>query len=199
MGIIEVSAPKNRLTLTQRWSHIFTLGLALALFLFGLNMRSSILNASVPYLNNEVGIEAELPANWLLDTDGDYVFRARDVAKRGYKTTIQMSVRPISDDTAARNVSDRLALDRGQTLIDYNIQSTDPYTFTEPDDSLAVNYSYVSRNTSPFLRSVPFVVLGLDIITLQRGQAIITTFRAEADIFDQEFVRFERFLRTLEF
>lgn len=199
MGIIEVGAPKRQLTLIQRWSHTFTIAAALLLFLLGLNLRQNALTATVPYVNNIVGIDAQYPANWLLDTTGNYVFRVRDMSRFGYKTNIQMSVRPVGGDADERNVADRLALERGQTLIDYNVQNSVPYSLTEANDSLAIFYSYVSRDASPFLQSVPYVVRGMDIISLQRGQAIVTTFRAEADVFEQEFPRFERFLASLAF
>jgi hypothetical protein len=183
----------------QRWANVLALTLAIALFLYGINLRQATLDATVLYSNIQAGISAFYPRNWLLDTRGDYVFRVRDMSRLGFKTTIQISVQPVSADMEARNIADRLALTRARTFTDYTVLAVEPYILGEDTNARAVSYTYVSRETSPFLQGIPDVVVGLDILTLTRGQAIIITYRAEASAYTRELRRFQQFLQTLEF
>lgn len=200
MGIIEVNPQKNELTLTQRWAHSLTILTALVIFAFGLNLRQGTLNATVTYSDVRAGIDAIYPERWLLDTDSDdYVFRIRNMTRRGFKTVIQISIRPVSPETTPQNIITRLALTRGQTLTDYDIRSSFAFTLREPDDAQATSYTFVSTETNPLLEGIPSVVRGLDIITITRGQAIIITFRAEADVYDEEYQIFQQFLRDLDY
>lgn len=198
MSLIEINAPKNELTLLQRWSNTIAILLALVLLVLGLNWKQQLTTSASTYTNPRAGISVSYPQRWLLDTDGDYVFRIRDVTRRGFKTTIQVSVRPTSPDTTERNIIDTLNLSRA-AITDYFVQTIEPFTLRETDDALSIFYTYVDREANPLLESVATVVLGQDIITIQRGQAIIITFRAEADAFNEEYEQFEKFLRSLRF
>lgn len=199
MRVIEVITDSQDLTLRQRWAHLFTMLVAVALLLFGLNLRNGIFNATVLFDSPEAGIQALYPENWLIDTLGDYVFRVRDMTHSGYKTTIEVAVRPIGADTQERNIADRLTLDRLQTFTDYAVQPAQPYTLPSGISGQSVSYTYVNRNASPFLASIPSVVRGLDVLVVSGGQVIIMTYRADRTIFDQEFERFEQFLRDIQF
>lgn len=183
----------------QRWSNVFTIITASLLFLYGINLRETTLNATTLYTNVRAGITAFYPANWLLDAGENTIFRARDMTQPGFKTTIQIAIQPISSATTERNLADRLALLRAQTFTDYNILSVEPYLLRGEISAQAVAYTYVNRDTGPFQAGIPVVVTGLDIITLSRGQALIITFRAQSDVYEREFFRFEQFLRTLDF
>jgi hypothetical protein len=198
MRLIEITGGKAD-NPRQRWANVLALALAIAMFLYGVNLRQTTLDATVLYSNIRAGISALYPRNWLLDTRGDYVFRVRDMSRVGFKTTIQISVQPVSADMEARNVADHLALTRARTFTDYTVLSVEPYALGEDTNARAVAYTYVSRETSPFLQGIPDVVVGLDILTLTRGQAIIITYRAEASVYDRELSRFQQFLKTLEF
>jgi hypothetical protein len=116
----------------------------------------------------------------------------------GFKTTIQISLIPISSDTTERNVADKLALERSATLIDYRQLSVEPFTFRDRVADL-VTYTFVSREFSPFLESIPVVVIGTDIIFLNEGRAIVLSFRADSENYDAEYPTFNRFLNSLEF
>lgn len=199
MRVIEVITDSQDLTLRQRWAHLFTILVAVVLILVGLNQRNSIFRATVLFDSPEAGIQALYPENWLIDTLGEYVFRVRDMTQPGFKTTIEVTVRPIGADTEERNIADRLTLDRLQTFTDYSVQPAQPYML--PDGSLgqSISYTYVSRNPSPFLANIPTVVRGFDVLVVSGGQVIIMTFRADRTIFDLEFNRFEQFLRDIQF
>lgn len=199
MQVIEIIGTNDDLTLRQRWSTVFTILVSVALLLFGLNLRNRILVATSVFESTQAGIRAEYPQNWLIDTQGDYVFRVRDMARSGFKTTIQVSVLPIGPDAEERNVAERLALSRLSVLTAYEQLAVDPYILPDGSSAQAVSHTFVNRNTSPFLQGVPSVVRGLDILALRGGQAIVITFRADAAIYEQEFQRFDVFLRRLEF
>lgn len=197
--ILNTPSPGRPLTQTQRWSTLFTIILALVMFGFGLNMRAQITGAVAAYEDTRIGIRLNYPEGWLLNTNSsDYVFRIRDMTRAGFKTTIQISVRPVSSATTERNVADQLARSRVLTLQDYRVLNIGMGTLGEIPVEI-VRYTYNDQSTSPFLQSFSTVVEGLDILTIQRGQAIIISFRAEANSFDDEYPIFEAFLNDLEF
>jgi len=197
--MIELIGSANELSFTQRWSHYLTLFIAFFGISYALNLQSQALNAVVSYTNVQAGITASYPANWLLDTQGNYVFRVRDMSHTDFNTTIQVAVRPVSEDTTERNVLDSLSLNRSQILTDYTVLSIDDYLLPDETTGRAMRYVYVSRDPSPFLESIPVVVSGLDILTMERGQAIIITFRVNASQFDEELSLFEQFLDNLSY
>lgn len=198
MQVIEIFAEVEGLSLRQRWAHIFTLLVAVLALLLGLNFRTQALNASSFYESPRAGISAFYPRNWLLDTSGDYVFRVRDMTQTGFKTTLQVTVRPVGADAEERNVSDRLTLDRLPILTDYGILADEAFNLAG-SEARAVSYSFVSSDANPFLQAVPSVVRGVDILTIRGEQAIVITFRADANVFEREYPRFETFLRRLKF
>ncbi len=189
-----------QLTFRQRWNHyllIFTAIISLAAAGF---LRDSALNAVSTYVNATAGITAKYPRNWLIDTNGDYVFRVQDISRVGFKTTIQVSVQAVSANTSTRNIVDALTLNRSQLLAAYRAQPTNN-DFVLPDGTIAaaVNYTYAAINTDPFLETVPVVVRGIDILTIKRGQAVIISFISDSNNYKDDYATFDRFLSTLEF
>ncbi len=199
MEVIEIISESEDLTLRQRWANVFTILVCILMMLLGLNLRNQTLTATTFYESPQAGISAQYPQNWLIDTDGSYVFRVRDMSRTGFKTTFLVTVQPVGADAQERNLADRLSLDRIVDFTDYRVQPLEMYDFPDGRDAQALNYTYVATDASPFLQSVPTVVRGLDILTISGGQAIIITFRADADNFEEELPRFEQFLRQLEF
>jgi len=197
MGLFE--APRSSLTLRQRWATYLTLLIALGLFAFGLSCQASALNRKTFYSDTETGISAFYPSNWLRDRAGDYVFRVRDMARKGFKTTLQVSLIPIGADVQTRNIADRLTLKRAQSLTDYSVLAIQPYVVGSDETGIGVLYTYVARESSPFLEGLPEVIVGYDVIRIARGQAVVATFRAEAGLYEAEFRIFEDFLQSLVF
>jgi len=200
MSAFEIRDPRDDLTARQRWAHNLLILFALSAFFIGVNLRESTLNATWVYTNTEAGIRAEYPQNWLIDTQGDYVFRVRDVSQIGYPTTIQLSVRPVGPNAPPRYIFDALTLNRSQTLAQYNVLSSGTL-FTLPDESSAtlMDYTFATTENDPFLKNVPVIVRGQDILTIRRGQAIILTFLSESTEYEQNYGIFERFISSLEF
>lgn len=198
MTLIEIGGSRTTYTLQQRWSHYLTLLLALVMILYGVNLRASVLGATEVYTNAQAGIRASYPSGWLLDEDGDYVFRVRDMSRIGFKTTIQVTTRPVGPDMSGFNVLDNLNITRSQSLATYGILNTEPYALPDETDATAMNYYFVDIEPNPFLESLPVVVAGLDILTIRGGQAIIITFQADSMSFDEARAIFDRFVSNLE-
>jgi len=187
------------LALRQRWAHYLTVFVALSLIIGGLALRSQIQSAVTRYVDTRIGIEAAYPANWLIETNVDDVaFRVRNMALAGYKSNIQITVRPVSGETTERNIGDQLALERSLVLTDYRVISVEDFDLNG-QRAQAITYTYASQESSPFLQGIPIVVEGLDILLIQREQAIVITFRAQAESFESERHYFDRFLQNLEF
>jgi hypothetical protein len=199
MEVIEIISESQDLTLRQRWANVFSILVSTLLLLIGLNLRNQLANTAVLFESPQAGIVASYPQNWLIDTSGSYVFRVRDMSRTGFKTTFQVDVQPVGSDAEERNVADRLTLNRLQTFTAYQVLSQEPYTLSNDIRALAMSYSYVSSDASPFLQGVPTVVQGLDILAISGGQAIIITYRADVNEYEQELSRFEQFLRRLQF
>jgi hypothetical protein len=190
----------SELTFRQRWSHYLVLLFGLMAFFIGVNLRDSILNATSSYSNPQAGIQAKYPLNWLIDQNGDYVFRVRDMAQIGFKTTIQVAARAVGEATSTRSILDALNLNRAQLLASYKALPVDN-TFALPNEEqvTAMSYTYAAVDNDPFLQSIPVVVRGIDVLTIKRGQAIIITFLSDASTYDENYPVFERFLASLEF
>ena len=199
MAIDTGSAAANLLTPRQRWSMVFSFLLIGVGLIAGINLRDSSLSQSLIYSNDEAGITARYPFRWLLDEGEDYIFRVEDTALLGFNTLIQVSTLPVGPDTTERNLLDRLTLRRSQTLIDYTVLGYHIYVLPDETSAVTMSYSFVSRDSSPFLEGVSSIVAGLDVLTISRGQAVIISFRADASIFQRELATLDRFIQSLEY
>ena len=199
MRAIEFTGGASELSFRQRWNHYLLLIFALASLYIGASLRDSALFATSLYTNAAAGIQAQYPQSWLIDRDGDYIFRVRDTAQIGFKTTIQVTVRPVGEGTSARSIQDALNLNRSQTLAAYHILTSEPFTMPDGTEAVSISYTYADTENAPFLQSVPSVVEGIDVMAIRRGQAIIVTFLSDAHTYSQNYPVFERFLSSLEF
>lgn len=199
MAIIDTLEPSESATRQQRWSHFLTLLLAVLSLLYGLNMRNGILGSTVLYTNVRAGIRANYPQNWLIDESGDYVFRVRDMARLGFKTTIQVRTIPVGANATPGNVLTTLNINRSQTFVGYKALSRENLLLADDTSAVSFDYYFVDFETNAFLESPPVVVLGRDIVTIRGGQAIIVSFWADAQTFDADVATFNRFLNRLEF
>lgn len=199
MSVIEIYDRQNTLNRRQRWSTYLALIFGAFAIFIGMNLRDSKLYATTLYTNTSVGISARYPENWLIDSDGNYVFRVRNASEIGFKTTLQVAIIPVGPDTTTRSILDGLSLSRSQTLAAYSVSSTTPYALPNEREGTAMAYSYVDTSANPFLESVPAVVEGLDVLTISRGQAIVITFLSNVQTYNRDLVIFERFIDNLEF
>ncbi|MCY3799519.1 MAG: hypothetical protein OXG84_17065 [Chloroflexi bacterium] len=192
-------SPAIQITPRQRWSIAITYIVIVCGFALGVNLQDSALNQASRYSNLEAGIAALYPARWFLEESGSYVFRVRDMAHLGFKTVIEVSTSPVGPDTTERNIFDQLSLQRSQVLIDYTVLGFDTYRLADDSAAVSMSYSFVSRDTSPFLEGVSSIVNALDILTIRRGQALIVSFRADNKIYQAELETLRWFVQNLEF
>lgn len=199
-SIVEIGPQQEQGNLRQRWSHYFVLLYAAVCLLIAINLRSTIINETVPYSDLETGIRARYPAGWLIDTSDDYVFRVRNISRVGFKTSIQIAVRPVSLNTTTRNLLDALSLSRAQTLTAYRVLAIEE-SVRLPNEVVAtrMRYVFVDVASEATLQRLPTVVEAFDLIAIREGQAIIISFAADADTFEEERPLFERFLNDIEF
>jgi len=199
MSVVEFVGEGVELTQRQRWSHLLTILLGIVSIVVGIGLRDRALNATQRYVDSQAGIEAEYPLGWLLDTGADYIFRVRDMAAAGFKTTIQVSVQPVSTEMTENDVLTSISLRRSQVLTAYNPVAPESFVMPNEEIAVAARHAFVATDLNPFLESVPVVVLGIDILTIKGGQVLVVTFRASAELYDEFFPIFERFLGDLIF
>ncbi|GAB1422373.1 hypothetical protein MASR2M15_26030 [Anaerolineales bacterium] len=197
--MIRIITPDSGTSFRQRWANYFVIIAILGAVFVSLILKNNLLGATTRYENTQAGISTQYPQSWLLDTDGDYVFRVRDTGYLGFQTLIQVSIQTVGTDASQRNLLDNLSLRRSQTLSNYTVLDTGPYDMPDESDAIFMSYSYVENQSSPFLKGIPIVVVGLDILTINRGQAIIITYRADEKSYQAQFPRFLYMLRTLEY
>jgi len=184
----------------QRWSNIFTFAYALFAIFIALQIKTAAETATVIYADPVVGITAQYPQGWLLDTSGDYVFRVSDIGAPGFKTSVQVQVLPLGVDITERNMIDNLILRRSQSLASFDALARERITLGEDErQATALIFTYVESEDNPFLESLPTVVEGMDVITTQGGQAIIVTFLSDAQTYEANRPWFQRFLNDLDF
>lgn len=198
MSIVEFIDDNVGDSRNQRWGHFLTLGFIVVALIIGLNLRDGTLYATNTYINNEVGIRADYPRGWLVDFEGDYVFRARDINRVGFKTTIQIGLYPFTDDMTERNVLDSLSLSRPQSLSTYIEIDTSRVALPRGEMATSHDYTFVYTESDPFLAPLPIVVVGRDILIVRRGQVILISFITDALTFEEDLEIFERFLSNLE-
>ncbi len=83
--------PEEPLSRAQRWAHTIAVLTALLGLALGFLLKAQIVGATTPFRDLAAGVLAQYPAGWLLDTEGDYVFRVRDPGAPGYRTTLQVA------------------------------------------------------------------------------------------------------------
>lgn len=200
MAVIEIGESREGTTQRQRYSHYFAVAFGLIGIVIGLNLRDSTLSATTQFADTRAGIRAFYPQNWLLDTSGEgYVFQVQDMTQPGFKTLIQVSMRPVGAETTTRTVLEQLSLGRFQTLAQYSVLSVEDFTLEEQPPGARMEYAFATGDIDPFLESVPTVVRAIDVLTIKRGQAIIITFRADTRAYEETLPLFEQFLADMEF
>jgi hypothetical protein len=196
--MIETFAPPPNQRL-YRFAHVLSIAIIILTGLYGLNIRQGILYATQRYNNVQVGISLDYPAQWLIDNDGNYVLRIRDMQRIGYKTTIQISLLPAGTNVAARNILDSLNISRPRVLSTYDVQFIEPYTLPNGTSGTIMRYTFVDTETNKFLQTVPVVVIGQDILIRRGDQALVISFHGDANTFDDDVELFNRMLSSLEF
>lgn len=201
--VVEVREEAGGLTQRQRWGHYFAVLYGIVGLIIGLGLQANALNATVVYTNVQAGIRAEYPERWLLDTDGsasgDYLFRVRDMAQTGYKTTLQVSVLPVTLNTTARNLVDTLVINRSQTFSEFTAATPTETTIRSDISATEMRYTFAYSDQDPFLESRPTIVEGVDLLAIRGGQAIVITYLSDASVYEQNLPYYDQFVQSLQF
>jgi len=199
MSYIEIDEAQLGLTRSQTINSVLIVAAAAIMMLFGLLMQNSSASTALPFLDDESGIRALIPANWLITTDSDtFVMQAEDPGAIPFKTLLRVSIVPAGEEATPRNVVDTLTLQRSGRLSTYRVLSIEPTTLRD-DEALEMNYAYVQDEPNPFLNAVPVVVRGRDVVIIRGNQAIVVTYREQSSRFEANEFLFEDFLDTLQF
>lgn len=198
---LEIMSEREPLTRLQRWSHYLTVLVLLLAFIYGLNIRDTLVSATRTYTNIQAGISVRYPVNWLIDENDNasYIFRVRDMTRIGFKTTIQIAVEPVGPDASPQSILNSLALQRSTQLAQYNTLSIEGTNDIDNSESFRMTYYFTTSDVDAILETLPVVVIGQDVLTIVEGQAVVVTLRADATTFDEDLQVFKRFLETLEF
>lgn len=201
MRVLQLFGRSDDASFNQRWGHYFTVGFAVVALGIGLLLRANTLSATATFVNNEIGIRAEYPLGWLIDSaNPDYVFRVQDTSRVGYKTTMQVAIYPFSAEMTVNNVLTDISLRRQSTLALYDDLSTDSaFQLPSGEQVTMREYTFVETDVNPFVESLSYVVLGRDIVVVRREQAFLITFRAERSTYAADLPIFNQFLRSLDF
>lgn len=175
--------------------------LIVALLMFGVGMfyRENALNATVSFQDEINGISAELPANWLIDTnEPGTVLQVEDVGGSAFNTLIQISIQTVGPDATPRNVVDQLTVQGPFRFASYGLLSTQSVRLGE-DEAIQIEYYYVASEANPFLETIPVVVQGIDLVIIRGSQAIIFTYQDDRRTFEENRRYFDRFLASVEY
>jgi hypothetical protein len=198
--MVEYIGGSVELNFHQRWASYLTIIVTIVGLAGGFFLRTRTLEATDRFENKEAGIAVQYPTNWLLEENGsDFVLRARDQAAVPFKTTLQISLLTVGSGARLSDIPDLLNITRALTLSTYQPLGIQPITLPNGAQALQMDYAYVASETNPFLQSLPIVVQARDVIVLRSNQALIVTFRSDAQSFNQNQHYFDSFLKALEF
>lgn len=199
MTYIEIDEAQRGITRSQTINSVSIVVAAVVMMGLGLLMRNSAVSATTAFLDEQSGIRARLPQNWLLTTDNpEFVLQAEDPNAVPFKTVLRVSLIAVGAEATPRNVVDTLTLQRAGRLSTYRVLSLAPLTLGE-DEALEINYAYVQTENNPFLNTVPIVVQGRDVVVIRGTQAIVITYLEERSRFEENEFLFDAFLDTLEY
>lgn len=183
----------------QQWGSYLTMIAALVMLAGGLWLRNNAITATLPYDVPEVGIAVRYPARWLLDTTTTgVILRVQDAEAIPFKTSIQVSVAPVGSAASAEEVLRDLTINRANQNSTYRALGIEAIQLRGVEGRQQ-EYAYAAVETNPFLQSEPIIVRAVDVVVLRGSQAIIITFEADAQSYDQDRGYFEAFLSTLRF
>jgi hypothetical protein len=200
--MIEIITPQSaELNFRQRWASYLTIAVAVVGLLGGVLLRSSIIDATVRFENKQAGIAVRYPVNWLLDENReDFVLRVEDPAATPFKTMLQISIVPIGQGArSALDILNPLNISRATSLPSYRTLEISPIRLPNGTSATQMLYAYAASEANPILQSIPIVVRAIDVVVLRSSQAVIITYRADAESFERNQHYFEAFLRSLEF
>jgi len=189
-------------TRRDRWADWLVVGVVVVALALGWATKSWAQGARESFTLSETGLTVAYPAGWLVGSDEDYAFRARDPHSGAFKTSYLIEAqkldpaRPVSLVDAVNLTS----VSRARRLTAFRMLDIDTMGEEgQTPSAIWARYVYVEEKPDPFRETLPAVVLGLDYAAV-RGEYLytFTLLAAEAD-FEAAEAGFRAFIQDAGF
>ncbi len=198
-----VGSVPTGLNFRQRWASYLTLVVAVVALAGGALLRNRVVSSTDIRPKQDDGIQARYPSGWLLQEGvkgkDDFVFRIQDPVAVPFKTTLQVALMPVGPNARPSDVLYALNISRAASLPLYQTLEIVDTVLPDGAEGTQMSYAYAAREINPFLQTVPIIVRALDLLEIRGNQAIIITYKADAESFDRDRHFFDSFLRALEY
>jgi hypothetical protein len=191
------SSTSKTLSLGDRFSDLVVIILTVVALLAGWVYKSSVENRSIAFKNG--GLSAQTPQGWLtVEPGGNEILHVTDLSSSGFGTTYIVESFLIEKESTFAQAASLLTLDRGQKLTAYRVLDQKQVTVSGMQ-AYEISYVYVESNPNLTHNVYPNIVLGKDIIFLNGDHALVATYWAEKQSYENDLGRFQKFLGSLKF
>ena len=193
---------KTLRTRRDRWADWFVIGVVVLAFLLGWAVKAWAEGGTKSFTDPETGLTLDYPAGWLMGSDEDHVFKARDPHSGPFKITYQVTADKLNPAHPMSLVDavNMTSVSRARKLTAFRL--LDIETVGEEGQSPSAiwsSYVYVEEKPDPFRESLPAVVLGLDYTAVKGGYLYTFTLLASEADFDEAEKDFKAFLQDAGF
>ena len=191
------SSTTKTLSLGDRYSDLVVILLTVVALLAGWVFKSSVENRSISF--NSGGFSAQTPQGWLtVEPSGNEILQVTDLSSSGFGTTYIVESLLIEKESTFSQAASLLTLDRGQKLTAYRVLDQKQVTISGKQ-AYEISYVFIESNPNLTHNIYPNIVRGMDIIFLNGDNAIVATFWAEKQSYENDLGRFQKFLGSLKF
>ncbi|HCC79401.1 MAG: hypothetical protein A2X25_06745 [Chloroflexi bacterium GWB2_49_20] len=191
------SRTSNTISLGDRFSDWAVIAIATIALLTGWFYKSSVENRSVPF--EASGISAQTPQGWLMaSTQGNEVLHVTDPTSGGFGTSYIVQNIPVEADSVVGQAVSLLTLQHGQALTAYRLLEQRQVTVSGKP-AYELSYVFVESNPNLTHNEFPNIVRGMDYIFLTGDHAVVATYWADKQTFEDDLGRFQLFLKSLKF
>jgi len=185
------------LSLGDRFSDLLVIAITIIALLAGWLFKSSVENRSIAF--ESAGFSAKTPQGWLkVNPQGNEILHVTDLSSSGFGTTYIVENILIEADSSFGQAASLLTLERGQNLTAYRVLEQKQVTVSG-DQAYEISYVFVESNPNLTHNVFPNIVRGRDIIFLNGDYAVVATFWADKQFFEDDLGRFQLFLKSLKF
>jgi hypothetical protein len=177
------------------WAVVLVVVVALGL---GLLLREMTLYRYDAFAVAGGDISGRVPANWLREYSDDPLLQARDPRSGAFNTTLLLRTRPLAADMDPTLALQSLALERAGAVTAYETLETNEVA-VGGRAAIQRTFTYVQADRNPYVDRLPVVVKGIDLALQDEGRAIIVTYLASVDTFDEGYRYYRDFVESIEF
>ena len=177
------------------------IGLFALAMIAGIGLKGWVVGKTTTFTTKDSTLSLRYPAAWASQAIKGKLLSIRDLQSEGtFKTTFSVEATEL-DPAAVEPVQEFVGPfteDKGQALNGYR---TLEISDTEVDglDAVRISYAYVDEPVaSPFQRSLPVVVQGVDVLVIHGSKLYVLTFSAPATSFSQQAETMESILDSVD-